>query len=65
MFLLIRLRVFVVFINENTSFQAIKPPYTCLVPFHQGQSSGKRKFTNKSILTISQLQRGLEMGFWH
>lgn len=63
MFLLTKLRVFVVFINEKTSFQAIKPTYTCLVPLHQGQLSSKHRFTNKSIFIISQSQRRLEMGY--
>lgn len=57
-----KLRVFVAFVNENTSFQAIKPPCTCLVPFYQVQSQGNHRFTNKSLLTISQSQRRLEMG---
>lgn len=58
-----KLRVFVAFVNENTSFQAMKPPCTCLVPFHQGQSQGNHRFTNKSLLTISQSRRRLEIGF--
>lgn len=57
-------RVFVAFTNENTSFQAIKPPYTCLVLFHQEQPQGNHRFTNKSILIISQSWRRLKMGFW-
>lgn len=58
-----KLRVFVAFINENTSSQAIKPPFTCLVPFHQGQPPGNHRFTDKSFLIISQSRRRLEMGF--
>lgn len=58
-----KLRVFVAVINENTSFQAIKTPCTCLVPFHQGQSQGNQRFTSKSLLIISQSRRRLDMGF--
>lgn len=49
-------------LNDNTTFQAMKHPCACLVPFHRGQLAGKHRFTDKSVV-ISQSQKRLEIRF--